>query len=157
LLASPEYTFKHALTHEVAYGSLLHERRRACMSGSARAPARRPADRACGATGLPRILSRWEQNARYMRQAAREGGAPAHGEAVAPRPCPAALGHLTRPRPGWRQSTSDLNRACPRRGPPGFRSTARPNAGRRHRRSRRVYQPRAANSTTTRSARVSPD
>src|SRR5262249_30862280 len=23
-----EYTFKHALTHEVAYGSLLHERRR---------------------------------------------------------------------------------------------------------------------------------
>jgi predicted ATPase len=24
-----EYTFKHALTHEVAYGSLLHERRRA--------------------------------------------------------------------------------------------------------------------------------
>ena len=25
----PEYTFKHALTHEVAYGSVLHERRRA--------------------------------------------------------------------------------------------------------------------------------
>src|SRR5262249_32717531 len=24
-----EYTFRHALTHEVAYGSLLHERRRA--------------------------------------------------------------------------------------------------------------------------------
>src|SRR5207249_9238140 len=24
-----EYTFKHALTHEVTYGSLLHERRRA--------------------------------------------------------------------------------------------------------------------------------
>ena len=24
-----EYTFKHALTHEVAYGSLLQERRRA--------------------------------------------------------------------------------------------------------------------------------
>jgi predicted ATPase len=24
-----EYTFKHALTHQVAYGSLLHERRRA--------------------------------------------------------------------------------------------------------------------------------
>src|SRR4029434_1026075 len=24
-----EYTFKHALTHEVAYGSLLHDRRRA--------------------------------------------------------------------------------------------------------------------------------
>jgi class 3 adenylate cyclase/tetratricopeptide (TPR) repeat protein len=27
-----EYTFKHALTHEVAYGSLLHERRRALHS-----------------------------------------------------------------------------------------------------------------------------
>jgi class 3 adenylate cyclase/tetratricopeptide (TPR) repeat protein len=28
LFPEPEYTFKHALTHEVAYGSLLHERRR---------------------------------------------------------------------------------------------------------------------------------
>ncbi len=28
LFPDPEYTFKHALTHEVAYGSLLHERRR---------------------------------------------------------------------------------------------------------------------------------
>jgi tetratricopeptide (TPR) repeat protein len=29
LVPVPVYTFKHALTHEVAYGSLLHERRRA--------------------------------------------------------------------------------------------------------------------------------
>ncbi len=29
LFPAHEYTFKHALTHEVAYGSLLHERRRA--------------------------------------------------------------------------------------------------------------------------------
>jgi class 3 adenylate cyclase/tetratricopeptide (TPR) repeat protein len=29
LFPTHEYTFKHALTHEVAYGSLLHERRRA--------------------------------------------------------------------------------------------------------------------------------
>ena len=29
LVPDPVYTFKHALTHEVAYGSLLHERRRA--------------------------------------------------------------------------------------------------------------------------------
>src|SRR5262249_9251991 len=29
LFPVPTYTFKHALTHEVAYGSLLHERRRA--------------------------------------------------------------------------------------------------------------------------------
>ena len=28
LIPEPEYTFKHALTHEVAYGSLLQERRR---------------------------------------------------------------------------------------------------------------------------------
>ena len=28
LFPEPEYTFKHALTHEVAYGSLLQERRR---------------------------------------------------------------------------------------------------------------------------------
>src|SRR4029453_8626657 len=28
LFPEPGYTFKHALTHEVAYGSLLHERRR---------------------------------------------------------------------------------------------------------------------------------
>ena len=28
LLQDPEYTFKHALTHEVAYGGLLHERRK---------------------------------------------------------------------------------------------------------------------------------
>ena len=29
-----EYTFKHALTHEVAYGSVLHDRRRALHAGS---------------------------------------------------------------------------------------------------------------------------
>jgi predicted ATPase len=28
LFPDVEYTFKHALTHEVAYGTLLHERRR---------------------------------------------------------------------------------------------------------------------------------
>ena len=34
------YTFKHALTHEVAYGSLLQERRRRCMRALSR-PLRR--------------------------------------------------------------------------------------------------------------------
>ena len=37
LFPEPEYTFKHALTHEVAYGSLLQERRRAlhaCVVGA---------------------------------------------------------------------------------------------------------------------------
>jgi tetratricopeptide (TPR) repeat protein len=33
LFPDPEYTFKHALTHEVAYESLLHERRRVLHAG----------------------------------------------------------------------------------------------------------------------------
>jgi tetratricopeptide (TPR) repeat protein len=37
LLPDTEYTFKHALTHEVAYGSLLHERRRALHARTAEA------------------------------------------------------------------------------------------------------------------------
>ncbi|MFQ6018010.1 MAG: adenylate/guanylate cyclase domain-containing protein, partial [Kiloniellaceae bacterium] len=37
LFPDPEYTFKHALTHEVAYGSLLHERRRTLHQAIARA------------------------------------------------------------------------------------------------------------------------
>ena len=32
IFPEPEYTFKHALTHEVAYGSLLHDRRRTLHS-----------------------------------------------------------------------------------------------------------------------------
>jgi class 3 adenylate cyclase/tetratricopeptide (TPR) repeat protein len=40
-----EYTFKHALTHEVAYGSLLHERRRAVHRELVRAIERLYADR----------------------------------------------------------------------------------------------------------------
>ena len=37
-----EYTFKHALTHEVAYGSLLLERRRGCTRASSRSANARP-------------------------------------------------------------------------------------------------------------------
>jgi class 3 adenylate cyclase len=36
LFPDPEYTFKHALTHEVAYGSLLSDRRRELHHGSLR-------------------------------------------------------------------------------------------------------------------------
>src|SRR4030095_11769353 len=32
LFPDAEYTFKHALTHEVAYGTLLQERRKACVA-----------------------------------------------------------------------------------------------------------------------------
>jgi class 3 adenylate cyclase/tetratricopeptide (TPR) repeat protein len=40
-----EYTFKHALTHEVAYGGILHERRRALHAGIVEAMEQRYADR----------------------------------------------------------------------------------------------------------------
>ena len=36
LFPEPEYTFKHALTHEVAYRSLVQERRQACTPSSLR-------------------------------------------------------------------------------------------------------------------------
>src|SRR5262249_22935581 len=45
LFPHPEYTFKHALTHEVAYGSLVHERRRALHAGLVEAIERIYADR----------------------------------------------------------------------------------------------------------------
>ena len=38
LFPEPEYTFKHALTHEVAYGSLLLERRRGLHAQHGRGP-----------------------------------------------------------------------------------------------------------------------
>ena len=40
-----EYTFKHALTHEVAYGGLLHERRRALHARIVEAMEQRYAER----------------------------------------------------------------------------------------------------------------
>ena len=52
-----EYTFKHALTHEVAYGSLLQERRRALHArivDAIEALLPRPAGRARRAAGPPR-------------------------------------------------------------------------------------------------------
>ena len=53
-----EYTFKHALTHEVAYGSLLQERRRvlhAQIVERDRDAPRRPPRRARRAAGSPRL------------------------------------------------------------------------------------------------------
>ena len=61
LFPEPDYTFKHALTHEVAYGSLLQERRRVLharivealevLAGDRRRPSRSNAWRTmpCGA------------------------------------------------------------------------------------------------------------
>ena len=56
-----EYTFKHALTHEVAYGSLLQDRRREVHGRRGRgdrAAVPRPTGRAPGAAGAPRHAGR---------------------------------------------------------------------------------------------------
>ena len=68
-----EYTFKHALTHEVAYGSLLQERRRAVHARIVEAMERLYADR------LPEHVERlghhafrgevWAKAVQYLRQA----------------------------------------------------------------------------------------
>src|SRR5215475_3645591 len=100
---SPEYTFKHALTHEVAYGSLLLERRRvlhARIVGAIEALApERVAEGASGAKGLPagrqvpdqveRLAHHalrgevWDKALAYCRQAGEKALArSAHSEAV---------------------------------------------------------------------------
>jgi predicted ATPase len=48
------YTFKHALTHEVAYGGLLQERRRTLHARIVEASERPGRDQSVGAFGLPR-------------------------------------------------------------------------------------------------------
>ena len=53
LFPEHDYTFKHALTHEVAYGSLLQERRRPCMPASCRPLKRSPG------TGWPSRSNAW--------------------------------------------------------------------------------------------------
>jgi tetratricopeptide (TPR) repeat protein len=74
LFPDAEYTFKHALTHEVAYGSLLGERRRLLHARIADAMAVVYSDRA--AEHLERRAShalrgeRWEQAVGLLRQAA---------------------------------------------------------------------------------------
>src|SRR5262249_33204069 len=73
LFPEHEYTFKHALTHEVAYGSLLQERRRALHAGIVAAMERLYAER------LPEQVERlaqhafrgevWDKAVAYGRQA----------------------------------------------------------------------------------------
>jgi class 3 adenylate cyclase/tetratricopeptide (TPR) repeat protein len=73
LFPDPEYTFKHALTHEVAYGSVLQERRRALHGRIVEAIETLYPDR------LPEQVDRlahhafrgelWEKAVRYLRQA----------------------------------------------------------------------------------------
>jgi class 3 adenylate cyclase/DNA-binding winged helix-turn-helix (wHTH) protein/tetratricopeptide (TPR) repeat protein len=99
---SPEqtYTFKHALTREVAYGSLLHERRRALHRQIVEALEALSPDRMGGAAELLAQHALrgevWEKAVHYCRQAgekARNGGA--YREAVTSfKQALDALGHL---------------------------------------------------------------
>jgi tetratricopeptide (TPR) repeat protein len=83
-----EYTFKHALTHEVAYGSLLQERRRALHARIAEAIERLYAGRL--GEHMDRLAHHalrgeaWDKAIIYLRQAGRRAGSRwAHREAVA--------------------------------------------------------------------------
>ena len=83
-----EYTFKHALTHEVAYGSLLHERRRALHAQIVGAIETLHADRlAEHAERLAHHAFRggeWDKAVRYGREAAMKAvGRSANHEATA--------------------------------------------------------------------------
>jgi class 3 adenylate cyclase/tetratricopeptide (TPR) repeat protein len=83
-----EYTFKHALTHEVAYGGLLHERRRALHACIVEAMEQRYANRlAEQVEQLAHHALRgevWEKVLRYCRQAGTKATArSANREAVA--------------------------------------------------------------------------
>jgi tetratricopeptide (TPR) repeat protein len=88
LFPEPEYTFKHALTHEVVYGSLLQDRRKALHGRVLDAIERRYADRLAEQT--ERLAhhafraERWEQALRYCRAAGTRAAArSANREAVA--------------------------------------------------------------------------
>jgi class 3 adenylate cyclase/tetratricopeptide (TPR) repeat protein len=100
LFPDPAYTFKHALTHEVAYGSLLHERRRELHRRIVEAIERLHAER------LPEHVERlahhafqgdvWDKAVTYLRQAGLKAVArSAHREAIANlEHALAALSHL---------------------------------------------------------------
>jgi class 3 adenylate cyclase/tetratricopeptide (TPR) repeat protein len=88
LFPDPEYTFKHALTHEVAYGSLLHKRRRELHAKIVEAIERLHAER------LPEHVERlahhafrgevWAKALAYLRQAGlRAVARSAHRDAIA--------------------------------------------------------------------------
>jgi len=82
-----EYTFKHALTHEVAYGSVLQERRRALHASIAEAIERLYPDRLVEQVELLAHHAfhgeLWEKAVTYLRQAgAKAADRSAHREAV---------------------------------------------------------------------------
>ena len=86
LFPDPEYTFKHALTHEVAYGSLLHDRRRALHARIVgRSSASTQNDWTSRSSGWPTTpdVARCDQAVTYLRQAGyRAAARSAHREAI---------------------------------------------------------------------------
>jgi class 3 adenylate cyclase/tetratricopeptide (TPR) repeat protein len=87
LFPEPEYTFKHALTHEVAYGSLLLERRRVLHTRIVAALEALAGERV--AEQVERLAHHalrgevWDKALAYCRQAGEKAMArPAHREAV---------------------------------------------------------------------------
>jgi class 3 adenylate cyclase/tetratricopeptide (TPR) repeat protein len=100
LFPDREYTFKHALTHEVTYGSLLAERRRALHERTVEATLRLYPDRL--AEHVERLAhhavraERWEPAVAFLRQAAAKAAArSAYREAAAGlEQALVALGHL---------------------------------------------------------------
>ena len=88
LFPEPEYTFRHALTHEVAYSTLLHEHRRTLHARIMEATERLYADRLAEHTErLAHHALRgevWDKAVSYCYQAGAKAAAKsAHGEAVA--------------------------------------------------------------------------
>jgi class 3 adenylate cyclase/tetratricopeptide (TPR) repeat protein len=88
LFPDPEYTFKHALTHEVTYGTLLQERRKALHARIVGAIERLYPDRLTEhVEGLAHHAVRgamWERAVRYLRQAGEKAVArSANREAIA--------------------------------------------------------------------------
>jgi len=88
LFPDPEYSFKHALTHDVTYGSLLQERRRVLHGRVLAAIERLHAERL--AEHVERLAHHamrgevWEKALEYLGQAgAKASGRSAHGEAAA--------------------------------------------------------------------------
>jgi tetratricopeptide (TPR) repeat protein len=109
-----EYTFKHALTHEVAYGSLLQERRRALHARIVEAIEQLYPDRLT--EHVERLAHHalrgevWEKAVAFLQQAGRKAA-----ERSAPREATAcfeqaldALRHLPR-QPEWRERAINLH------------------------------------------------
>src|SRR5262249_16893973 len=100
LFPQPEYTFKHALTHEVTYGSLLQERRRVLHTRIVEALEVLAGDRVAEqAERLAHHALRgevWDKAVAYCRQAGEKAMArPAYREAVGYfEQALSALGHL---------------------------------------------------------------